>query len=59
MLAKKRVVMNWYSFLGHEYSFFNAIVSRLIALTLIWGGGINLPLSKTHQNYARNLKFGT
>ena len=38
ILTKKRVVMNWYSFLGHEYSFFNAISSRLIALTLIWVG---------------------
>ena len=38
ILTKKRVVMNWYSFLGHEYSFFNAIASRLIALTLIWVG---------------------
>ena len=39
-------------------------------LTLIWvgflgvcfemkGGGVKLPLSKTHWSYARNLKFGT
>ena len=27
-----RLVMNWYSFLGHEYSYFNGFVSHLIAL---------------------------
>ena len=27
--------MNCYSFIGHEYSFFNAIVSRLIALNIL------------------------
>ena len=28
---KNGLVMNWYSFLGHEYSYLNVIVSRLIA----------------------------
>ena len=32
MLIKKRVVMNWCSFLSYEYSFFNATVSQLITL---------------------------
>ena len=27
--------MNWYSFLGQEYSFFNVIVSCLIALKIL------------------------
>ena len=32
LTKNKRMVMNWYSFLRHEYSFFNATVSRLITL---------------------------
>ena len=28
--------MNWYSFLGHEYSFFSAIISCLITLKIFY-----------------------
>ena len=54
MLARKnRLVMNWYNFLGQEYSFLNPIVSRLIALKtlksqIIFGA---LPL-KPHKGSA-------
>ena len=34
ILIKKRVVMNWCSFLSYEYSFFNATVSQLITLKI-------------------------
>ena len=32
LARKNKLFLNWYSFLDHEYSFLNAIVSRLIAL---------------------------
>ena len=35
LTRRNRLVMNWYSFLGHEYSFFNAIVSHLFTLKIL------------------------
>ena len=35
LTRRNRLVMNCYSFLGHKYSFFNAIVSRLITLKIL------------------------
>ena len=35
LTRRNRFVINWYSFLGHEYSIFNAIVSRLITLKIL------------------------
>ena len=32
--------MNWYSFLGYEYSFFNDILSRLIAFETLKSQGL-------------------
>ena len=35
LTRRNRFVISWYSFLGHEYSIFNAIVSRLITLKIL------------------------
>ena len=55
LARKNRMVMNWYNFFGQEYSFFNPIVSCLIALKtlksqIIFGA---LPL-KPHKSSALN-----
>ena len=61
VLARKNSwVMNWNSFLDHEYSFFNAIGSRLIALKIsknqILGNFVPCPL-KAHQGSAPDPKL--
>ena len=49
--------MNWYSFLGHEYSFFNATV-RLNALkTLKSQNNLGLCPQKAHQGSAPEPKL--
>ena len=37
LVERNRLVMNCYSLLGHEYSFFNVILSCLIALKILKG----------------------
>ena len=46
---KNRLVMTSYSFLGHEYCFFNAIVSGLIALNTLKSQKKGLCPLKPHQ----------
>ena len=49
-INQKIVVMNWYGFFGHEYRFFDATVSCLIALnTLKSQNNLGLCLQKAHQ----------
>ena len=35
LARKNKLVINWYSFLGQEYSCFNVIVSRLVTLMIL------------------------
>ena len=35
LTRRNRLAVNWYIFIDHEYNFFNAIVSRLIALKIL------------------------
>ena len=57
LAGKKSLRIDWYSFLGHE-CFFNAIVSRLIALKALksekFGGFCTL---KAHQGSALEPKL--
>ena len=59
ILARKNsLVMNWYSFLGHEYSFFNAIGGPLIALKTSKSLKSFLPCPlKVHQGSAPDPKL--
>ena len=58
LTKNKRMVMNWYSFLRHEYSFFNATVSRLITLkTLKSQKKLGLGPQKAHQGSALDPKL--
>ena len=56
LARKSRLVRNWYSFLGHEYNFFNAIVYRLIALktlnSQILGPSFETPQGFCHRPQA-------
>ena len=58
LTRKKRLVMNWYSSLGHGYIFFNVIVSRLVALmTLKSQKCLSLFPVKAHQISAPDPKL--
>ena len=60
ILARKKrlVVKGWYSFLGHEYIFFNVIVSHLITLmTLKSQKYLSLFPVKAHQIFAPDPKL--
>ena len=58
LVRKNSLVMNWYIFLGHEYSFSNAIGRCLIALRMSKSQNIFGPFSlKAHQSSAPDPKL--
>ena len=63
LASKNRLVMNWYSFLGRGYSFFNAIVSCLIDIQkrhtkmgLFWGLWVFV-LNLSYSKYCMNVSM--
>ena len=62
LVRKNRLCMNWYIFLGHEYSIFNAIVNHLIALKTLktnnlWGFTPRNPTRALPQTPSWNYDF--
>ena len=53
----KRVVMNWCSFSGHEYSFFNATVRLKALKTLKNQNNLGLCPQKAHQGFLAGPKL--
>ena len=53
----KRVIMNWCSFLGHEYSFFNATVILNALKTLKNQNNLGLCPQKAHQGFPAGPKL--
>ena len=49
--------LNWYSFLGHEYNFFNAIAHRLTAVKALGSQKVCGFFLKPHEDSAIDLKL--